>query len=66
MSPLEAAKLFREKADLYLEMTSHVCDERQRQILHELFEENEAKAELLARMHMSEDQYSPRTAFRIQ
>jgi hypothetical protein len=55
MSPNEAAKIFREKAATYLEMTGHVRDERRRRILHELFEENEAKAELLERMVLSEE-----------
>jgi hypothetical protein len=47
MSPHEAAKLFREKADMYLEMTGSARGEQQRRLLHELFEENEAQAELL-------------------
>ncbi len=47
MSPLDAAKLFRENADAYLAMTGFAMDERQRRLLHELFEENEARAELL-------------------
>ncbi len=51
-----AAQVFREKADMYLDMTGYVRDERQRRILHELFEENEAKAEILERMiHSHED-----------
>jgi hypothetical protein len=59
MSPREAAKIFREKADVYLEMTGCVHDERRRQILHELFEENEAKAEFLERMTLSEEGFDP-------
>jgi hypothetical protein len=47
MSPHEAAKLFREKAGAYLEMTGYARDEQQRRLLHELFEENEKNAELL-------------------
>jgi hypothetical protein len=54
MSPLDVAKLFREKADVYLDMTAHVSDERHRRILHELFEENEARADLLERMVYSD------------
>jgi hypothetical protein len=50
MSPFDAAKLFREKADVYLDMTAHVSDERHRRVLHELFEENDARADLLERM----------------
>jgi hypothetical protein len=45
MFPLDAAKLFREKADVYLDMTAHVSDERHRRVLHELFEEYEARAD---------------------
>jgi hypothetical protein len=50
MSPLDAAKLFREKVDVYLDTTAHVSDERHRRVLHELVEENEARADLLERM----------------
>jgi hypothetical protein len=50
MSPTDAAKLFREKADAYLDMTAYARDERGRRLLHELFEENQAKAELLEQM----------------
>jgi hypothetical protein len=63
MSPLDAAKLFRQKAEMYLDMTGHVRDERRRRILHELFEENEAKAELLERMVDSHEGFA---AFRIR
>ena len=55
MSPDDAAKWFREKADMYLEMTGLVRDDRQRRVLHELFEENQAKAEFLERMVLSQD-----------
>jgi hypothetical protein len=55
MSPAEAAEIFRRKADTYRDMAGSVRDERRRRILHELFEENEAKAELLERvMHTQE------------
>ena len=55
MSPAEAAKIFRKKADTYRHMAGCVRDEGRRRILHELFEENEAKAELLERvMHTQE------------
>jgi hypothetical protein len=50
MSLLRAAQLFREKADMYLDMTGFVRDERRRRVLHEMFEESEAKAEMLERM----------------
>jgi hypothetical protein len=40
-----AANLFRKKADTYLAMISYAGDERQRRILHKLFEENEKKAD---------------------
>jgi hypothetical protein len=50
MSPLDAAKIFREKADAYLDMTKFANDERQRRLLHERFEENDARAEFLERM----------------
>jgi hypothetical protein len=63
MSPNEAAKIYRDKADAYLEMTGYVRDERRRRILHELFEENEAKAELLERMMLSHEGFG---AFRIR
>ena len=63
MSPLEAAKLFRQKADTYLDMTGYVRDERGRRILHELFEEAEAKAELLERMVQSHEGFG---SFRIR
>ena len=62
MSPLDATRLFRERADVYLDMTGYVRDERQRRILHELFEENEARAELLERMMHS---YEGFETFRI-
>ena len=62
MSPNDAAKIFREKADAYLEMTRYARDERRLRILHELFEENEAKAELLERMLLSEEGFA---AFRV-
>jgi hypothetical protein len=55
MSPNEAAKLFREKADMYLEMTGRVRDDQRRRVLHELFEENEARAEFLERMIHSQE-----------
>jgi hypothetical protein len=55
MSPHEAARVFREKADQYLEMIGCVRDERRLRILHELFEENEAKAEFLERMMLSHE-----------
>jgi hypothetical protein len=44
MGTYDARNCFREKADIYLEMIQYARDERQRRILHELFEENEAKA----------------------
>jgi hypothetical protein len=47
MDPREAARSFRQKADIYLKMTAYARDERERRILHELFEKNEAQAELL-------------------
>jgi hypothetical protein len=50
MSLAEAAETFRKKADTYRDMAGSVRDERRRRILHELFEENEAKAELLERV----------------
>jgi hypothetical protein len=50
MSPSDAAKRFRETADTYLDMIRYVSDERKRRILQDLFEENEAKAELLERV----------------
>jgi hypothetical protein len=50
MSLFRAAQLFREKADMYLDMTGFVRDESRRRILHEMFEECEAKAEMLERM----------------
>jgi hypothetical protein len=62
MSPLDAAKLFREKADAYLDMTGFAADERQRRLLHELFEENEARAEFLERMMQSQEGFE---AFRF-
>jgi hypothetical protein len=63
MSPHDAAKIFREKADMYLEMTGHVRDDQRRRILHELFEENEAKAEFLERMMRSHEGFD---AFRVR
>jgi hypothetical protein len=39
-------KTFRETADIYLDMIGYARDERSRRILHELFEEYEAKAEI--------------------
>ena len=66
MSPTEAAKIFRQKADTYLEMTRLARDERKRRILHELFEENEAKAELLERMMLTQEGfYDFRAAHRM-
>jgi hypothetical protein len=62
MSPSDAAKLFREKADEYLGMTGLAHDERQRRLLHELFEENEARAEFLERMINSHEGFE---AFRV-
>jgi hypothetical protein len=62
MSPLDAAKFFREKADAYLEKTGFATDEHQRRLLHELFEENEARAEFLERMMQSHEGFE---AFRI-
>jgi hypothetical protein len=62
MSPLAAVKLFREKADAYLDMTGRVSDEGQRRILHKLFEEHEANAEFLERMIHSHERFE---AFRI-
>jgi hypothetical protein len=44
MGIYNAAKVFREKANLYLEMMTYVREDRQFQILHRLFEENETKA----------------------
>jgi hypothetical protein len=46
MGLYNAAKMFRERADIYLEMIRYVRDERQRQILHKLAEDNKAKADL--------------------
>jgi hypothetical protein len=63
MSPNDAAKIYREKADAYLEMTRCVRDERRLRVLHELFEENEAKAEFLERMMLSHEGFD---AFRIR
>jgi hypothetical protein len=63
MSPNDAAKIYREKADAYLEMISHVRDERRIRILHDLFEENEAKADFLKRMMLSHEDFD---AFRIR
>ena len=62
MSPLDAAKIFREKADAYLDMTRFANDERQRRLLHDLFEENEARAEFLERTMQSHEGFE---AFRI-
>ena len=45
MDPCNAAKMFRENANIYLKMIEYVPNEQQRRILHELFEENEARAE---------------------
>jgi hypothetical protein len=39
-------KAFREKADVYLDMIGYIRDERSRRILHELFEEWDAKAKI--------------------
>jgi hypothetical protein len=39
-------KVFREKADVYLDMIGYVRDERSRRILHELFEEWDEKAKI--------------------
>lgn len=50
MSPLDAAKFFRAKADIYLDMIAIARDEGNKRRLHELFEESEARAELLERM----------------
>jgi hypothetical protein len=44
--PFFDPKTLRETADIYLDMIGYVRDERSRQILHELFEEHEAKAEI--------------------
>jgi hypothetical protein len=63
MSPLDAAKLFRQKAEVYLDMTGYVRDERRRRLLHELFEEIEARAELLERMMHSHEGFA---AFRTR
>ena len=63
MSPNDAAKIYREKAGAYLEMIRYVRDERRLRILHELFEENEAKAELLERMLLSHEGFD---VFRIR
>jgi bacterioferritin (cytochrome b1) len=57
MSPRDAAKLFREKADMYLKMTGYARDEYQRRILHELFEENEERAEFLERMLRNDEAF---------
>jgi hypothetical protein len=62
MSPWDAAQLFREKADMYLEMTGCVRDERRLRILYELFEENEAKAELLERVLSSQSAFQRSSA----
>jgi hypothetical protein len=37
---------FREKADVCLDMIGYIRDEKSRRILHELYEEYEAKAEI--------------------
>jgi hypothetical protein len=63
MSPQDAAKIFRQRADIYLEMIGHVRDEQRRRILHELFEENEARAEFLERMMHSHEGFD---AFRVR
>lgn len=47
MDPQEAARVFRQRADVYLRMTAYARDERERRTLHELFEKTEAQAELL-------------------
>jgi hypothetical protein len=39
-------KTFRDKADVCLDMIDYVPDERSRRILHELYEEYKAKAEI--------------------
>jgi hypothetical protein len=44
--PFFNPKTLRETAEIYLDMIGYVRDERSRQILHELFEEHEAKAEI--------------------
>jgi hypothetical protein len=53
MTVQDAAQFFREKADMYFDMIAYVRDERRRRILHDLFEENEARAEFLERMQVS-------------
>lgn len=58
MSANDAAKLFREKADSYLEMTRYVRDEQKRRVLDELVEENEAKADLLERVMLTQESFS--------
>ena len=58
MSANDAAKLFREKADTFLEMTTYVRDEQKRRVLGELVEENEAKADLLERMMLTQESFS--------
>ncbi len=45
MGLYNAKNRFRENADIYLEMIRYSRDERQRRILHELFEENATKAQ---------------------
>ena len=45
MGLYNAAKSFREKANMYLEMIRYVREDRHRLILHKLFEENEMKAD---------------------
>jgi hypothetical protein len=42
-----ATKIFRRKADMYLEMIGHVRDERKRRIVHQLFEKYETMADAL-------------------
>jgi hypothetical protein len=63
MSPKDAAKIYREKAEAYLDMISDVRDERRIRILHDLFEENEAKADFLERMMLSHEGFD---AFRTR
>jgi hypothetical protein len=46
MGLYNAAKMFRHRANVYLEMMRYARDERQRQILSELFEDSKTKAKL--------------------
>jgi hypothetical protein len=50
MATINSAKFFGAKANVYLEMMGFVSDDGQRRILHELFEENEGKADQLEEM----------------